>query len=187
MNHDAIKDSLRFGRPQVGAFDLVAALQYAAAAPIVYLAELYLLMGPLGLELSRLGAMWGVIAAVFVIHGSRSATLKLAIFRMLGTVFGIAIMLVYLAFFPFHVIGLAVCLFVGTLLCRGLGRNDLVIVTLITIAVIMVDAGNPTYQAPWVNPALRFGDTLIGAASGFLIVAITSAFVRTEAPEDANR
>jgi len=187
MSHDAIKDSLRFGRPKVGGVDLVAALQYAAVAPIVYLAELYLLMGPLGLELSRLGAMWGVIAAVFVIHGSRSATLKLAIFRMLGTVFGIAIMLVYLAFFPFHVIGLAVCLFVGALLCRGLGRNDLVIVTLITIAVIMVDAGNPTYQAPWVNPALRFGDTLIGAASGFLIVAITSLVVRTEVPEGANR
>jgi len=187
MSHDAIKDSLRFGRPKVGAFDLVAALQYAAVAPIVYLAELYLLMGPLGLELSRLGAMWGVIAAVFVIHGSRSATLKLAIFRMLGTVLGIAIMLVYLALFPFHVIGLAVCLFLGALLCRAFGRNDLVIVTLITIAVIMVDAGNPTYPAPWVNPALRFGDTLIGAASGFLIVAITSLVARTEAPKDANR
>lgn len=184
MSHDDIKDSLRFGRPKVGALDVVAAVQYAAVAPIVYLAELYLLMGPLGLELSRLGAMWGVIAAVFVIHGSRSATLKLAIFRMLGTVFGIAIMLVYLAFFPFHVIGLAACLFVGALFCRAFGRNDLVIVTLITIAVIMVDAGNPTYQAPWVNPALRFGDSLIGAVSGFLVVAITSLFVRTEAPED---
>ncbi|MEM7445355.1 MAG: FUSC family protein [Pseudomonadota bacterium] len=187
MSHDDIKDSFRFSRPKLGTFDVIAALQYAAVAPIVYLAELYLLMGPLGLELSRLGAMWGVIAAVFVIHGSRTATLKLAIFRMLGTVVGIAIMLIYLAFFPFHVIGLGACLFFGALLCRAFGRNDLVIVTLITIAVIMVDAGNPTDQATWVNPALRFGDSLIGAVSGFLVVAVTSLVVRDKVSAGTER
>ncbi|MEM7445353.1 MAG: FUSC family protein [Pseudomonadota bacterium] len=116
----------------------------------------------------------------------QTATLDLAIFRMLGTVVGIAIMLIYLAFFPFHVIGLGACLFIGALLCRTLGRNDLVIVTLITIAVIMVDAGNPTDQAAWVNPALRFGDSLIGAVSGF-VVAVTSLVGRAEASEDARQ
>jgi len=62
-----------------------------------------------------------------------------------------------------------------------------VIVTLITIAVIMIDAGNPTYQSPWVNPALRFGDSLIGALSGFLVVVVSSLLFRTEGSEVASQ
>ncbi|MEM7224735.1 MAG: FUSC family protein [Pseudomonadota bacterium] len=178
MINDDLRNCFRFTRPRLRAGDFITALQYVIAGPIVYLADHHLFMAALEVEFSRLGTVWGVIAAVFVIHDSGKGSFKLAVSLLIGTVLAALITLAYLLMFSFSVIGLGLCLGVGALLCRAFGRRDSLIPTSIAISVIMITAGAPSDHETWFNPLLRLGNFLIGALCGTLVVALTSLLFR---------
>ena len=178
MISDDLKACFRFTRPRLRAPDFIVALQYVIAAPLVYMAVLHLFESALGFELSRLGALWSVIATVFVIHESGTGSFKLAVSFLVGTVCAALVTLVYLLLFSFSVIGLALCLGLGALLCRAIGRGDAMIPASIATAVILITAGGPGDHHPWIHPALRFVESLIGALCGTLVVVVTSLLFR---------
>jgi uncharacterized membrane protein YccC len=82
-----------------------------------------------------------------------------------ATVVSFALVLIYLLLFPFHPLGLAALIGIGTFVLMVMDRDDLVVTTGITTAVVMVVAGLSPHDA-WQQPILRLVDTLVGVAIG---------------------
>jgi uncharacterized membrane protein YccC len=112
-----------------------------------------------------LGGMWAVIATVFVYRFSYQQSFSAAVQRMGATSISFVLCLAYLSLFPFHVLGLAVLIGLGTLVMMMLGRPDDVITTNVTTAVVLVVAALSPHDA-WEQPILRMIDTAIGVAIG---------------------
>jgi uncharacterized membrane protein YccC len=88
--------------------------------------------------------------------------------------------MVYLLLFPFHALGMAALIGVGTVVMMLLGRREDIITTGITTAVVMVVAAmNP--QDVWQQPLLRLVDTIVGIAVGIAFMGKASLlFVRKQ-------
>jgi uncharacterized membrane protein YccC len=117
----------------------------------------------------QLGGMWAVIATVFVYRITYRHSVGAALSRMAATVVSFALGLIYLLLFPFQ-LGLAALIGIGTFVLMVMGRDDLVVTTGITTAVVMVGAALSPHDA-WQQPILRLVDTLVGVAIG--VVAAT--------------
>ena len=118
----------------------------------------------------QLGGMWAVIATVFVYRITYRQSVGAALSRMAATVVSFGLVLIYLMLFPFHPLGLAALIGTGTFVLMVMGRDDLVVTTAMTTAVVIVVAALSPHDA-WQEPILRFVDTLVGVAIG--IVAAT--------------
>ena len=115
----------------------------------------------------RLGAMWAVIASVFVYRFTYRDSLKAAMSRAAATFLAIVLCLVYLTWLPFHLWGLAVLLGAGTLIMLLAGRPDDIVSTAATITVVLVVAA-VTPRDAWEQPLLRLVDTLVGIVIGLV-------------------
>jgi hypothetical protein len=113
----------------------------------------------------QLGGMWAVIATVFVYRITYRQSVGAALSRMAATVVSFGLVLIYLLLFPFHPLGLAALIGIGTFVLMAMGRDDLVVTTGITTAVVLVVAALSPHDA-WQQPILRLVDTLVGVAIG---------------------
>ena len=112
-----------------------------------------------------LGAMWAVIATVFVNRSSYQQSLTAAGSRIAATLISFAYCLIYLAFLPFHPWGLALLVGVSALTAMVIGRPGDAITAAITTTVVLVVAAVSPHDA-WQQPILRFANTVIGVAVG---------------------
>ena len=111
-----------------------------------------------------LGGMWAVVATVFVFRESASS-LSAGIERLFATCVSFALCLVYLLIFPVTGPGIAVVICLGTMVMLFLGREDDVITTGITTAVVLIVAAISPQEA-WQQPILRLLDTVVGITVG---------------------
>jgi len=114
-----------------------------------------------------LGALWAVIATIFVLRDSFGQSVAAAVSRMSATFVSFVLCLIYLAFLPFHAWALAVLVGASALVVMLLGRPGDAVTAGITTAVIMVVAAVSPRHA-WQQPILRLADTIIGVAVGAL-------------------
>src|SRR5262249_36097809 len=112
-----------------------------------------------------LGGMWAVAATVFVFRETRQHSFTAGMARLIATCVSFSLCLLYLGFFPFSALGMAVLLGIGTLVMMRLDRRADIVTTGITPAVVMVVAGMSPLNA-WHQPLLRLIDTVVGIAVG---------------------
>jgi uncharacterized membrane protein YgaE (UPF0421/DUF939 family) len=110
--------------------------------------------------------MWATVATVFVFRESRNLSVRAGMARFLATCVSFALTFVYLLFFLFSPIGMAVLIGLGTIIVMLLGRREDVVTTGITTTVIMVVAGMGPASQGWMIPPLRLLETMIGIGVG---------------------
>ena len=112
-----------------------------------------------------IGALWAVLATIFVCRDTQRESMKAAVSRLAATAVSAVLCLVYLVFLPFAVWGLAVMIGASVLAVTLIGRPGDAITAAITTAVILV-ASEVSPQHAWQQPVLRLADTVVGAAVG---------------------
>jgi len=130
-----------------------------------------------------LGALWAVVATVFVYRETHRQSTAAALSRASATLLSFALCLTYLSLFAFHVWGLALLIGLGTFALMATGRDDDVVTAGITTAVVLIVAAVSPHDA-WQQPVLRLVDTGIGIAVG---VAASWFVVRVAAVPTAAR
>jgi uncharacterized membrane protein YgaE (UPF0421/DUF939 family) len=114
-----------------------------------------------------LSGMWAVVATVFVFRNGCEQSVRAALSRMAATSLSFVLCLIYLLLFPFHFLGMAALLGIGTVVMSLLGRPDDIITTGITTTVVMVVAAiNPTDA--WHQPILHMMDTIVEVVVGLV-------------------
>lgn len=143
------------------------AIQEGAACLLAYLAGQYLSLALLGAP-SPIGSLWCVISAIVVLQATRQKTVASAWLRVLGTLIGATVSAVYLLFFPFHPVGLAVSIGLTMLLCEIFHLPDHARLASLTVAVIMIVSIIHPQMNPLINAGLRFVESCIGATLAVL-------------------
>ena len=101
-----------------------------------------------------IGALWAVIATVFVFRDSYASSMSAAVSRVAATSVSFALCLAYLAFLPFHEWALALLIAVSVLAVHVIGRPGDAATAAITTAVVLVAAAVSPQHA-WQQPILR--------------------------------
>jgi uncharacterized membrane protein YccC len=112
-----------------------------------------------------LGAMWAVLATIFVNRASVAESDTAAVSRLAATLISFVYCLVYLSLAPFHTWALPVLVAASALTATLLGRPEDAITAAITTTVVLVVAAVSPHDA-WLQPILRFADTVVGTAVG---------------------
>ena len=112
-----------------------------------------------------LGAMWAVIATVFVYRDTETQSLAAAGSRIAATVVSLALCLAYLLIASAHPWALGLLIALGAILVTLAGRPGDAVTTCVTIAVVMVVAELEPRNA-WEQPILRLADTVVGVIVG---------------------
>ena len=119
-----------------------------------------------------LGGMWAVVATVFAYRWSYAQSVSAALSRMAATALSFALCFAYLLFFPFQFVGMAALIGMGAIAMSLLDREEDIITTGITTAVVMVVAAmNPDHA--WQQPLLRMVDTIVGIAVGVVGASVS--------------
>jgi uncharacterized membrane protein YccC len=129
----------------------------------------------------ELGGLWAVIATVFVLRETYDKTVAAAVSRIGATLVSFALCLVYLAFLPFHLWGLAVLTGLSGLVASLIGRPEDAITAAITTTVVLIVAEVSPHDA-WQQPILRLADTVIGVAVGLAAAWLVGRAARHPAP-----
>jgi uncharacterized membrane protein len=146
-------------------WDFFYALDMALACLFSYSIVTYVLSPFVDMRDVFLGGMWTTFATVFVFRETRVDSLSAGIGLLIATGVSFALCLTYLVIFPFHPVGLAALLGIGTVIMMYLGcRNDTVMTGISTTMVMAVAAIDP--QDAWHEPLLRLVDTVVGIAMG---------------------
>lgn len=124
-----------------------------------------------------LAGMWASCAAVFVFRDTRDQSWHAGMARFFATCISFPLCLIYLLIWPFHPVGIAAIVGVGTLLVILLDRRDDVITVNITTCVVMVVAAMSPPDKAWMEPILRFLDTVIGIAIALLCAWIINVLL----------
>jgi uncharacterized membrane protein YccC len=128
-----------------------------------------------------LGGMWAVIATVFVFRYSFGQSVAAALSRMVATTVSLVLCLLYLLVLPFSPVGMAALIAVGAIIMTVAGRREDTVTVGITTAVVMVVAALDPKNA-WLQPILRFADTVVGVAVGVTAAWIGATLVRLRRP-----
>jgi uncharacterized membrane protein YccC len=130
------------------------------------------------------GGLWAMLATIFVTRYSYQQSLSAAASRMAGTFASFVLCLIYLLFLPFHLWGLALLIGLSVLVVMLAGRPQDTATAAITTAVLMVVAAVSPRHA-WVQPILRFADTVVGVAVGvaFAWIGLRLSRIRGTNPE----
>ncbi len=112
-----------------------------------------------------LGAMWAVLATIFVCRESFQQSVTAGVSRMSATLVSFVLCLIYLIFLPFHAWALAVLIGLSALVVTLAGRPQDATTAAITTAVVLVVAAITPAEA-WQQPILRLADTAIGVGVG---------------------
>ena len=153
------------GQEKLSSWDFFYALDMAIACLISYSIITHVLSPFVATPDALLGGMWATIATVFVFRGTRVDSLSAGMSRLIATCVSFALCLDYLLVSPFHPVGLAALLGIGTAIMMYLGRRDDIVTTGITTVVVMVVAAMSPQDA-WHQPLLRLVDTVVGIAVG---------------------
>ena len=153
------------GQEKLSTWDFFYALDMAIACLISYSIMTYVLSPFVATSDALLGGMWATVATVFVFRETRVDSLSAGISRLIATCVSFALCLAYLVVLPFHPVGLAALLGMGTAIMMYLGRRDDIVTTGITTVVVMVVAAMSPQDA-WHQPLLRLVDTVVGIAVG---------------------
>ena len=111
-----------------------------------------------------MGGLWSLIFTVVVLQATRRETTASAWKRVVGTLVGAVLSGAYLSVLPFSLPGTALCIGVTVLAGQALGAPDHARLAAITVAVVMVTAHADPTLSPWLDAALRFGESGIGTA-----------------------
>ena len=153
--------------------DLVYTVEMAVACAISY----WIITSGLARFVDKpsdlLGGMWAVIATVFVFRDTRGNSVYAGLARLIATCVSFCLCVFYFAIFPFHPIGLAALIGIGTVAMMLLDRREDIITTAITTTVVMVVAAISPHDA-WQQPMLRLIDTIIGIAVGIGCIQVAS-------------
>lgn len=157
----------------LSAWDVAYSVDMAIACLISYGIMTYALSTAVDSANDYLGGMWAAVATVFVFRDSRDGSLSAGVERFIATCVSFALCLLYLSLFPFTPVGMAIVIGLGTPIMIMLGRRDDIVTTGITTSVVMVVAAMDAQHA-WLQPWLRFLDTVIGIAIGVGVKWISS-------------
>ncbi len=155
------------------AWDVAYAVAMTIACAISYAIITEVLVRFVDQPTDLLGGMWAVVATVFVFRESRARSLDAGLARLSATCVSFALCLAYLLIFPVTGWGMAVVIGLGTIVMMLLGRQDDIVTTGITTAVVLVVAAM-TRQEAWRQPVLRLIDTVVGISVGVSIKWIAS-------------
>ena len=122
---------------------------------------------------ATIGGLWAVISAIIVIQENGRETTKSALQRIIGSFIGAVLSGLYLFFFPFSIIGYALCMGVGALTCYLIRLPIHIHLTGVTISVVMIVSAVSQDIDPIMNSSLRFAESFLGS-----IVAILVAYIR---------
>ena len=153
---------------------------------VACLVTYWLVMHPLArlYSISRaddlIGALWAVIATVFVVRDSYQQSVSAAVSRMSATSVSFVLCLIYLIFLPFYAWALALLIGLSALAVYLIGRPGDAITAAITTAVIMIIAAVTPHDA-WKQPILRLADTIIGVAVGVAAAWLALRLLRPRA------
>jgi uncharacterized membrane protein YccC len=159
--------------PRLSSSDVVHALNMAAACFITYWIVTHILSRFVDDSTELLGGMWAVAATVVVFRETRRRSLFAGVDRLIATCVSFALCLLYLLFFPFTPVGMAILIAVGTVVMALLGRRDDIVTVGITTVVVMVVAAMSPVEA-WQQPVLRLADTIVGIAVGVACKCVAS-------------
>jgi hypothetical protein len=143
------------------------AVLLGVACLVSYWVETHLLshIGSVSRPDDLLGGMWATIATIFVFRDSYQRSVAAAASRVSATLVSFVLCLIYLAFLPFHVWGLALLTGASALVVTLLGRpGDAITCAITTTVILVVVAVSPAHA--WEQPILRFFDTVVGVAVG---------------------
>ncbi len=112
---------------------------------------------------SAIGGLWSVISGISVLQSTRVDTVQSAKFRIVGSLIGSIVSGIYLFYFPFTVIGYAVCIGIGAMVCQLLRLPKHIKLSGVTISVIMIVSTMRHELNPFLNAGLRFVESGIGA------------------------
>src|SRR5262249_37230378 len=160
--------------------DLIYALEMTIACAISYWIMTYGLAPFVDKASDFLGGMWAVVATVFVFRDSRANSISAGLARLIATCVSFALCLLYLLLLPFHPLGMAALIGVGTVVMMLLGRREDIVTTGITTAVVMVVAAISPQDARQ-QPLLRLVDTVVGIAAGVGMRKVSFLFVPKQA------
>jgi uncharacterized membrane protein YccC len=121
-----------------------------------------------------LGALWSVVATIFVYRATLTQSFAAALSRIAATLVSFVLCLGYLLLFPCPPCGMALLVGVGAILAVLLHRPDDAVTTGITTAVVMIVASLAPAH-PWEQPILRLGDTIVGVGVGTAAVSLVLA------------
>jgi uncharacterized membrane protein YgaE (UPF0421/DUF939 family) len=121
-------------------WDLVYATSMAIACFISYWIMTHTLYRVVDKPSALLGGMWAAVATIFVYRETSGHSLSAGIARLIATSISFALCLLYLLFFPFTAVGMAVLIGIGTAVLALMGRRSEFVTTAITTAVVMVVA-----------------------------------------------
>ena len=127
-------------------------------------------------ETAVVGGLWSAISGVFVMADKELLTFKFARLRIRANFIGCLLSGLYLYFFPFTVVGYAICIAVGVLLCHLLRIPDHIRTTSIAISVVMIISAVVHDIGPVENAALRFAESVIGSLVG-VAVALAGIYI----------
>jgi len=153
--------------------DLMYAVEMTIACAISYWMITSVLARFVDKPSDFLGGMWAVVATVFVFRDTSGNSLYAGMARLIATSVSFCLCVFYLLLLPFHPIGLAVLIGIGTVVMMLLGRREDIITTGITTTVVMVVAAMSPRDA-WQQPFLRLVDTIVGIAVGVGCIQVAS-------------
>ena len=157
----------------LSAKDLIYAVEMTIACAISYWIITSVLARFVDKPSDFLGGMWAVIATVFVFRDTNSNSIYAGLSRLIATCVSFGLCVFYLLLFPFHPVGLAALIGIGTVVMTLLDRREDIITTAITTTVVMVVAAISPRDA-WQQPFLRLIDTIVGIAVGIGCIQIAS-------------
>ena len=91
------------------------ALQLTLACSITWFISSVLIYGMVETSNEMLGSMWAVIATIFVLKESHTASLNAGLVRIAATLSSVAVCFVYFLFLPFHPLGMVLLIGAGYL------------------------------------------------------------------------
>jgi uncharacterized membrane protein YccC len=150
----------------LSSWEFFYSLDVAIACLISYSVMTHVLAPHVAAPDAFLGGMWAAVATMFVFRPTRAEALSAGISRLIATCVSFALCLAYLLVLPFHPVGLAALLGLGTLIMMLLDRREDIVTTGITTAVVMVVAAMGPSDEAWRQPLLRLADTVVGIAVG---------------------
>ena len=165
-------------RPEAIRPALLDGVVLAVASLVTYLLAAHGLAAihSLSEEDDLVGALWAVVATLFVCRFAYHESIDAADSRTIATLLSFVLCMAYLLVLPFSALGMAVLIGLGAVILQVFGHGQEIVTAGITTAVIMIIAG--ASPNPWEEPILRLADTLLGIAVGVAAVWLVRGPIR---------